>query len=101
MDSLTETIVSLNESTLKAIGTFQEQVLAFNRDVAAALARIELPSWLPTPEPVGDVKVDDFVKQVYEFQAQRVEADKKFALGLVDIWAPAARKPAPASSAAK
>jgi hypothetical protein len=100
MDTLTETIASLNESTLKAIGTFQEQVLAFNRDVAAAIGRVEVPSWLPTPEPTTDFGVDSFVKQAYEFQAQRVEADKQFALGLVDIWTSSIRK-ASASSTAK
>ena len=97
MDTLTETLATFNETTLKAIGTFQEQVLAFNRDVAAALGKVQLPSWLPTPEPVADVKVDALLKEVYDFQAQRVEADKQFVLGLVDIWAPAARKAASAS----
>ena len=97
MDTVTETIGTINDATGKAIATFQEQVLAFNREVVAALGRIELPSWLPTPEP-SDVKVDDFVKQAYDFQAQRVEADKKFFLDLVDIWTKAAPKPAAASS---
>ena len=98
MDSLTETFGTINEATLKAISTIQEQVLAFNREVVAAFGKVELPSWLPTPEP-SDVNVDAFVKQAYEFQAQRVEADKQFALGLVDIWTQSARKPA--SSTAK
>ena len=100
MDTLTETISTINETALKAIGTFQEQVLAFNRDVAAALGKVELPSWLPATEPVADVTVDALLKEVYGFQAQRVEADKQFALGLVDIWAPAARKAATASKSA-
>jgi hypothetical protein len=100
MDTLTETIATINETTLKALGTIQEQVLAFNRDVAAALGRVELPSWLPTPEPTTDFDVDGLVKQAYEFQAQRVEADKQFTLGLVDIWTSSVRK-ASASSAAK
>jgi hypothetical protein len=105
MDNLAEAIASFNENTLKAIGSFQEQVLSFNREIAAAWSRVELPSWLPTPEvPQSDVKVDDLVKQAYDFQAQRVAADKKFALDLVNIWAPttaAPRKPASASTAAK
>jgi hypothetical protein len=101
-NNLAEAIASFNESTLKAIGTFQEQVLAFNREVASAFSRIELPSWMPTTEPPQtDVQVDDLVKQAYDFQAQRVASDKKFALDLVNIWAPAARKPASASTAAK
>ena len=102
MDSFTETIATINEGTLKAIGTFQEQMLAFNRDVAAAFARVELPSWVPTPEPAAvDTNVDDLVKQAYSFQAQRVEADKKFALDLIDIWTNTGRKVASTSSSAK
>ena len=86
MDTLTETFSTINDATAKAITTFQEQVLAYHREVAAAFGRFELPSWIPTPEPVGDVRVDDLVKEAYDFQAQRVEADKKFFLDLVDIW---------------
>ncbi len=51
MDTLTETISTINETTLKAITTLQEQLLAFNREVAAAFAKVEMPSWLPAPEP--------------------------------------------------
>jgi hypothetical protein len=106
MDTLTETFSTINDATAKAITTFQEQVLAFHREVAAALGRFELPSWVPTPEPTTDVRVDDFVKEAYDFQAQRVQADKKFFLDLVDIWtnanantsANASAKPATASS---
>ena len=102
MDSFTETIATINEGTLKAIGTLQEQMLAFNRDVAAAFARVELPSWVPTPDPAAvDTNVDDLVKQAYSFQAQRVEADKKFALDLIDIWTNTGRKVASTSSEAK
>ena len=98
MDPLTETISTINDATLKAITTVQEQVLAYNREVAAALGKVELPSWLPTPEPT-DVKVDDLVKQAYDFQAERVAADKQFALNLVDIWTQSVRKPATSSAA--
>jgi hypothetical protein len=99
MDTLTETISTINEATGKAIATFQEQLLAFNRDVAAAFGRIELPSWLPTPDPSTEVNVDALVKQAYEFQAGRVEADKQFVLGLVDIWTQPVRKTTEKTSA--
>jgi hypothetical protein len=99
MDTVTDTLATVNESTLKAIGIIQEQVLAFNRDIAAAFSRVELPSWMPTPDPSAtDTNVDSFVKQAYEFQAQRVEADKKFALDLIDIWTGANRKVVSSSS---
>jgi hypothetical protein len=100
METLTETISTINEATLKAIGTMQEQVLAFNREVVAALSKIELPSWLPAPEPT-DVPLDALTKQAYDFQAQRVAADKQFALDLLGIWAQPARKAASSSSPAK
>ncbi len=99
-DTLTETISTINEATLKAITTAQEQVLAFNREVVAALSKVELPSWLPAPEPT-DVPLDALTKQAFDFQAQRVAADKQFALDLVDIWTQSARKVAASSSPAR
>jgi hypothetical protein len=93
MDTVTETIATVNDTTMKAIASFQDQVLSFHRDVAAAYTKaVDLPSWVPTPEPLAEVKVDELVRQAYDFQAQRVEADKQFALDLVEIWAPKAPK---------
>jgi hypothetical protein len=98
MDTLTETISTINETTLKAISTLQEQLLAFNREVAAAFAKVELPSWLPAAEPTTNVPLDELTKQAFDFQAQRVAADKQFALDLVDIWTQSARKVATSPS---
>ncbi len=100
METLADTISTINEATLKAIATAQEQVLAFNREVAAALGKVELPSWLPAPQP-ADVPLDTLTKQAYDFQAQRVAADKQFALDLVDIWTQSARQVATSPSPAK
>jgi hypothetical protein len=101
METLAETISTINEATLKAIGTVQEQVLAFNREFAAALSKVELPSWLPAAEPTTNVPLDELTKQAFDFQAQRVAADKQFALDLVDIWTQSARKVATSPSPAK
>jgi hypothetical protein len=100
METLTDTISTINEATLKAIGTVQEQVLAYNREVATALGKVELPSWVAAPEP-SNVPLDALVKQAFEFQAQRVAADQQFALALVDIWTQSARKAATSPSPAK
>lgn len=100
METLAETISTFNEATLKAITTYQEQVLAFNREVVAALGKVELPSWLPAPE-APDGSLETLTKQAYDFQAQRVAADKQFALDLVDIWTQSVRQVATASSPAK
>jgi hypothetical protein len=100
METLTETISTINDATLKAIGTAQEQLLAFNRDVVAALGKVELPSWLPASEPTN-VPLDTLAKQAFDFQAQRVAADRQFALDLIDIWMKAARKVTASPSPAK
>jgi hypothetical protein len=100
VDTLTETISTINDATLKAIATLQEQVLAFNRQFVEALGKVEGPSWLPAPQP-SDVPLDALTKQAFDFQAQRVAADKQFALDLVDIWTRSAGEPATSSSPAK
>ena len=50
MDTLTDTIASINESTLKTVGSLQEQVLAFQRNVSEAVAKaVDVPSLVPPP----------------------------------------------------
>jgi hypothetical protein len=89
MDTVTETVASFNESALKAMNAFQEQVLAFHREAAAAITSPpELPSWVPTPESLPEVDVDGLVEQTYDFQLQGLQASKAFALQLIDIWTP-------------
>ena len=94
--TLTDTIASFNESALKTVGSLQEQILAFQRDVSAAVAKaVDLPSWVPTPQPLAEVDLESLVEQAYDFQAQRLEEDKQFALGLVGIWSTPVPAPAP------
>ena len=49
METLAETISHDQRGHPQGHRHPQEQVLAFNRDIAAAFARVELPSWVPTP----------------------------------------------------
>jgi hypothetical protein len=92
--TLTDTLASFNESSLKTVAGLQEQILAFQRDVSNAVAKAaDLPSWVPTPQPLAEVDLESLVGQAYDFQAQRLEEDKQFALGLVGIWS--AATPAP------
>ena len=94
MDTLTETFSTANEAVTKAVTAIQSQVVAMHRDAAAAVAKVgETPSWLPSIEPLPNV--DSLVEQAFEFQAQRLEAGKQFALELLDVWTP---KPASARS---
>jgi hypothetical protein len=95
MDTITESFTSVNDVYTKALSAVQAQVVAFHRDAAAALAKVgELPSWLPTIEPL--VSVDDLVGRAYDFQVQQLESSKQFALDLIDAWTP---KSGPARSA--
>ena len=97
MSTITDTVASVNESTLKAITTVHDQILSANREAAALLAKAPAaPSWVPTPEPV--VEVDQLVQQAYAFQAKTLEANKALTLALVDVWSP---KPAAKASNAK
>ena len=86
MDTLTESFSTANEAVTKAVTAMQSQVVAMHRDAAAAVAKVgETPSWLPV-EPLPSV--DKLVEQAFEFQAQRLEAGKQFALELLDVWTP-------------
>jgi hypothetical protein len=87
MDTLTETVADVNETVITAITNVQDQILGFQRDLAAAYAKaVDVPAWVPTIEPLSEVKVEDLVEQAYDFQSQRIDADKRFLLGLVDTW---------------
>ena len=94
MDTLTESFSTATQAVNKAVTAMQSQVVAMHRDAAAAVAKVgETPSWLPSIEPLPSV--DTLVEQAFEFQAQRLEAGKQFALELLDVWTP---KPASARS---
>ena len=83
MDTLTESLSTVNEAVTKAVTAMQSQVVALHRDAAAAVAKVgEPPSWLPSVEPLPSV--DELVEQAFDFQAQRLEAGKQFALELLE-----------------
>jgi hypothetical protein len=86
MDTITESLTSVNEVYTKAVSALQSQVVAFHRDAAAAVAKAtELPAW-PTVEP--PVSVDELVGSAYDFQVQQLESNKQFVLDLIDAWTP-------------
>ncbi len=88
MDTV-EAITAANESTLKIITAVQEQILDTCKELApsvqSALASPAVPSWLPKPQP-GDAR--NAIEEAFAFQAQLLEADKAFTLGLLEVWAP-------------
>jgi hypothetical protein len=86
MDTITESLASVSDAVTKAVGAMQSQVLALHRDAAAAVAKVGDLPWVPSTEPLPSV--DSVVEQAYRFQVERLEADKQFALELLDVWTP-------------
>jgi hypothetical protein len=102
MDTLTESITATNETALKALTGVQEQILAVHREVSAAYAKaFDVPAWMPSTTPLTDISFDSLVEQAYDFQAQRLEADKQFARGLVNLWTTPAAKTTKSSRSTK
>jgi hypothetical protein len=89
MTTLTDTVATINETTLKVIGTAQARALEANKAAAGFVQarRAALPSWLRLPESVSPETV---VQQGFEFGAKLLEADRTFALGVIEAWSPKA-----------
>jgi hypothetical protein len=89
MDTLTDSLTSLNDAFAEAVSALQSQVVSFHRDAAAAVAKAgELPPLVPTVEPL--VALDALVGRSYDYQVKQLESNKQFALDLIDAWTPKA-----------
>ena len=95
-----DSITSVNDSTLNLITGVQQRIVDVNREVASAVAGLvpDVPSWLPTPDTGDTADAADLVAQGFSFQAQLLEANKTFSLGLLEAWREATPKPAGAST---
>ena len=91
-----ETLASLNETSLGALTTVQDGIVAAYKRAAKFLPS----TWIPaTPlVPLTRGYVAQVIEESYAFQTKVLEANKSFALGLIGATAPAS-KPAPAKTA--
>jgi hypothetical protein len=91
MSSTLDAISAANESTLKYVTSVQDRILSAYRDLAASAPKADLPSsfagWVPTPEPEATREV---VEETFEFATKLLEANKSFALGLLEVSEPVA-----------
>jgi len=89
MTTITETLASMNQTTIDAMTKAHEQILESHRTAAALVAKAPaLPSWLaPLTRPLV---TDDVLAQAFDFQIEAIEANKRFALDLAQVWAPPA-----------
>jgi hypothetical protein len=92
MNSTLEALSAANESTLEYVTSIQERILSAYRDFSAT-AKADVPSavapWIPTPERET---TRDVVEETFAFATKLLEANKSFALGLLDVSEPAAAK---------
>jgi hypothetical protein len=96
MNSTLDALSAANETTLKYVTSIQEQILSAYRDVASS-TKTDVPSltpWIPTPEPEATRGV---VEETFQFATKLLEANKSFALGLLE----ASEQPAAAKTAKK
>jgi hypothetical protein len=91
MDSTLEAISTANENTLNYVTSVQERVLNAYRDFASS-TKTDIPaasSWIPTPEPEATRQI---VEETFTFCTKLLEANKKFALGLLESSEPVVAK---------
>jgi hypothetical protein len=92
--STLEALSAANESTLKYVTSVQERVLSAYRDLASS-AKPEVPAaiapWIPSPDPEA---TRDVVEETFAFATKLLEANKAFALGILEVSEPVAAKAA-------
>jgi hypothetical protein len=88
MNSTLEALSAANESTLKYVTSVQERILSAYRDLASS-TKTDVPSsltpWVSTPEPEATREV---VEETFEFATKLLEANKSFALSLLEVSEP-------------
>jgi hypothetical protein len=92
--STLDALTTANETTLNYVTSMQERVLSAYRDMASSV-KADVPStvapWFPTPEPETTREV---LEETFAFATKLLEANKAFALGLLEVSEPAASKSA-------
>ena len=87
MDTI-EALASSNESAIKYVTAFQEQIVESLRSLADPIkeAAPKGASWLPTAEPAT---ARDLLEETYAFNAKILELNKAFAVSLLEVLTPA------------
>jgi hypothetical protein len=86
-----QTLASLNEKSLDALTTVQDGIVAAYKNAASVLPTDRIPV-----VPLTRGYLAQVIEESYAFQTKVLEANKRFAVGLLD-----AASPAPAKTAAK
>jgi hypothetical protein len=92
-----ETLASLNKTSLEAMTTVQDGIVAAYKGAASLLPT----DWIPaTPlVPLTRGYLAQVIEESYAYQAKVLEANKRFAVRLLDAASPAPAAKAPAKGA--
>jgi hypothetical protein len=91
-----QTLASLNEKSLDALTTVQDGIVAAYKSAASVLPTDWISAGPVVPLTRGYLA--QVIEESYAFQTKVLEANKRFAVGLLDAGSPT---PAPAKAAAK
>jgi hypothetical protein len=87
--SSVEALTAANESTLKYVTSVQDSVLSAYRDLTSSV-KTDVPQtvapWIPAPEPQA---AREIVEETFAFATKLLQANKAFALGLLEASEPA------------
>jgi hypothetical protein len=92
--STLEALSTANETTLNYVTSVQERVLSAYRDLASSVKAdvpSMIPSWIPTPEAEATRGI---VEETFAFATKLLEANKAFAIGLLEVSVPTDAKSA-------
>jgi hypothetical protein len=92
--STLDALSSANETTLNYVTSVQERVLSAYQDLASSV-KADVPSavapWFPAPETEATRGI---VEETFAFATKLLEANKAFALGLLEVSQPSVAKSA-------
>lgn len=97
MSTITDNLASASDSTLEAVVGIQQRIVDIQREFASLVTGVlpDAPSWLQPSDDVDVPGPKELLEQGFSFQSRLLDANKEFALGLIEAWA------RPASSTSK
>ena len=92
MNSIVESFSEIGTTTLEQVSELQNRVLEWNRQVAETF--VPRVAGVAGADPFGTKDfVADWVQASFALQARALEANRAFAAGLIEAWAPKAEAP--------
>lgn len=89
MNSIVESLSEIGNTTLEQVTEMQARMLEWNRQIAEAI--VPRFAGFAGADPFGGKDfAADWVQATFALQSKALEANRAFAAGLIDAWAPKA-----------